>query len=88
MEEWYSSVRKLKDDSEKPYKTEEFCHHMFHSLKGLKIKDKGKFKQRMGPEFESWVLYLENMFPEPLVSSILNDDDFWKMSLRVIRGII
>ena len=83
MEDWYSAVRKLRDVSAEPYKTEQFCQHVFQSLRRLKIKDKGKFNQRMGPEFSSWSGGLE---PQSLAISILNEDDFWQLTLKVARA--
>lgn len=87
MDEWLSVVRGLKDDSEIPYKTEEIAIQMYHDLKRLKIRDKGKFRQRMGPEFESWSMNLGDTFPEAAVKEILSDDEFWQATLKITIGI-
>lgn len=87
MDEWKSAVRKLKDDSEIPYKTEEIAEKIYHDLKRYKIRDKGKFKQRMGPEFENWVLSLSDRFSEVAVKEIVSDDDFWTATLKVTLRI-
>lgn len=87
MEEWYSAVRTLKDESQIPYKTEEIAEKIYHDLKRLKIKDKGKFRQRMGPEFENWVFSLSERFPEPAVKEIVSDDDFWTATLKITLGV-
>jgi hypothetical protein len=87
MDAWYSVVRKLKDDSEIPYKTEEIAEKIYHDLKRFKIREKGKFKQRMGPEFENWVLSLSERFSEESVKEIISDDDFWTTTLKVTLGI-
>jgi hypothetical protein len=84
MEEWYSKVRQLKDESVDDYKTEEICHRVFQDLKRLKIKDKGKFKQRMGPEFGAWTMSLHDMYRVESVAAIVNDDDFWNLTLRAV----
>ena len=84
MEEWYSAVRRLKDESENGYRTEEFCHRIFQDLKRMKLssKEKGKFIQRMGPQFTQWTSSLEADYAESLVTAILNDDTFWDLTLK------
>lgn len=87
MDEWNKMVRILKDESVAPNKTAEFAERIFQDLIRMRIRDKGKFKQRMGPEFENWVLELEEDYPSFLVTTILNDDDFWKLTLKLARGL-
>lgn len=87
MEEWKSVVRTLKDESQIPYKTEEITEAIYHDLKRLKIKDKGKFRQRMGPEFDNWVFSLSERFSEPAVKEIVSDDDFWTATLKITLGV-
>jgi hypothetical protein len=89
MEEWYKKVRLFKDESEAPYVTEKVCHKMFYDLKRSKIREKGKFKNRMGPEFESWVESLNQRFDQypQLINSILSDDDFWNATLKLTLNI-
>lgn len=87
MEEWLSVVRGLKDDSEIPYKTEEITIKIYHDLKRYRIRDKGKFRQRMGPEFENWVMQLSDDFPEAAVKEIVSDDEFWQATLKITIGI-
>ena len=76
----------LKDGSTRPNKTAEICDRIYQDLHRMKIKDKGKFKQRMGPEFENWILRLEEDYDSYLVGFIVNDDDFWLLTLKVARG--
>jgi hypothetical protein len=87
MDEWKSTVRTLKDESQIPYKTEEIAEKIYHDLKRFKIKDKGKFRQRMGPEFENWVISLTERFSEVAVKEIISDDDFWTATLKLTLGI-
>lgn len=87
MEEWKSVVRSLKDDSEIPYKTEELAIRIRQDLKKFKIKDKGKFRQRMGPEFENWILSLSENFSQEVVKEIISDDDFWTATLKITIGV-
>jgi hypothetical protein len=86
MEEWYSGVRKWMDQFEERQEVKSFCDRIFQDLHFMKIKDKGKFKQRMGPEFELWAKGLEEDYPPELVVEILNDDPFWLLTLKVARG--
>jgi hypothetical protein len=87
MEEWENTVRNLKDQSQIRYKTEEVAVKIYQDLKRFKIRDKGKFKQRMGPEFESWVFSLSNRFSDEVVKEIISDDDFWTATLKITIGI-
>ena len=87
MQAWYSKVRQMKDESESAYTTELAVKKMFYDLKRLRIKDKGKFKQRMGPDFESWIASLNERFPSSTVSAIISDDEFWELTLKLTLGI-
>jgi hypothetical protein len=87
MDEWLSVVRELKDVSEIPYKTEEIAIHIYHDMKRLRIRDKGKFRQRMGPEFENWAMQTGEQFSESAVKEILSDDDFWQATLKITIGV-
>lgn len=82
MEEWYRIVRNFKDDSETPHLTQLFMYRVFQDLHGKKIKEKVKFKNRMGPEFEQWAAGLEQEYPKELMVEILNDDTFWEATLK------
>jgi len=84
MKDWYSKVRKLKDESADGHKTEQVCHRVFHDIKRMKIKDKGKFKQRMGPEFGAWTMSLHDMYPAETVAAIVNDDEFWSLTMETV----
>jgi hypothetical protein len=55
-------------------------------LKRIKIKDKKKFAQRLGPDFENWREYLEAEFPKELVKDVLFDDEFWTLTLKVTKA--
>lgn len=81
MDAWYSKVRNLKDESERPYITQSFCNRVFQDLKRSKVREKNKFKQRTGSEFESWTMKLEEEFPQPVVREVLADDEFWELTL-------
>ncbi len=83
MEAWYSKVRRLKDESEDKGMTESFCHRVFLDLKRSRIREKNKFRERTGTEFESWTLALEDEFPREVVREILGDDEFWDMLIKL-----
>ena len=87
MEEWNKMVRILKDESMEPNKTAQLADRIFQDLKRMKIKDKKKFVQRLGPEFENWALKLEDDYPSYIVTNILNDDDFWTLTLKISRHL-
>ena len=87
MEKWYTIVRKLQDESEDKYVTRKFAERVFHELHNARIREKQKFKNRMGPEFEHWTASLVQDFGNDMVSEILNDDDFWVETLLVTQGI-
>jgi hypothetical protein len=87
MERWYELVGNLRDDSEDSYKTQQFTYQVFRELKTAKIKEKGKFKNRMGPEFERWAEKLAEEYPKALVLEILQDDEFWVETLKLTQNI-
>lgn len=86
-QKWYDMVGNFKDDSEDPYMTQQFVFELFRDLKQAKIKEKGKFKNRMGPEFEKWTKHLEESYPKQMIVEILNDDDFWLETLKLTQKI-
>lgn len=87
MEEWYTKVRDMKNESENTYMTKRFTDKIFHDLSRLRIRDKGKFKNRMGPEFENWVAGLAIEYNGDFINTILGDDDFWNLTLKLTLGI-
>lgn len=89
MEQWYTLVRSLKnyEDSETSYKIERLAHKMFHDLGRVRIRDKGKFKNRMGPEFENWVASLARDYDSDLINELIGDDEFWETTLKLTLGV-
>jgi hypothetical protein len=87
MDKWYEIVGNLKDESEDSYKTQQFVYQVFRELSNAKIKDKGKFKNRMGPEFEQWSARLIDIYSNELVVEILSDDEFWLETLFITQRI-
>ena len=86
MDEWYKAVRILREESDDGALVKEFCNDIFYQLKHLKVKDKKKFLQRIGPDFEAWSMTLEEKYPPEMVREILNDDEFWKLTISVTRS--
>ena len=88
MEEWYSMVRKLQDESETPRLVEQTAKNILTSLTFKKIKDRVKFKNRMGPEFEKFMEdvgsspIIDKQTPE-IVKDLLWDDDFLALSMKL-----
>lgn len=87
MEEWYKKIRDMKTESEIPYNTERLTNKIFHDLSRIRIRDKGKFKNRMGPEFENWVANLSTQFDADLLNVVIGDDDFWNLTLKLTLGV-
>jgi len=89
MEEWYSIVRDYKDSSERPYLVQTFTNRIrldvFLAIQRLPKERRNKFKQRLGPDFDQWVLELTEEYGAELVKDILNDDDFWEKTLVVSK---
>ena len=83
LEKWYSIVRNLKDESEFPYNTEKFTHTVLHDLKRMRIRDKDKFKQRIGVEFTNWTNTFNNEYSSEFISAILGDDEFWNATIKL-----
>jgi hypothetical protein len=84
MHEWYSACREFCANYENPRETRNAILEIFRELSRTKIKDKGKFKNRDGPEYRKFVDSLKSK-PE-LVQDILQDDEFFKMTLEKTRN--
>ena len=87
MDKWYEIVGNMRDESEDSYMTQQFTYQVYRELRSAKIKNKGKFKNRMGPEFEQWSNKLAMEYPSELVTEILSDDDFWLETMLVTQGV-
>jgi hypothetical protein len=87
MEKWYRLVQTLQDESENKDRTKKFCEHVFHDLLNARIREKQKFKNRMGPEFEQWSTHLATLFPRDMVTEIVSDDEFWEETLRITQSV-
>ena len=93
MDKWYEIVRNIEDESVEDYgdtyryQTKLLVTQIFQELKTARIKEKGKFKQRMGPEFEQWDLRLKSQYPEDMVIDVINNDEFWLETLKLTQRI-
>ena len=93
MDKWYEIVRNIEDESVEDYgdtyryQTKLLVTQIFQELKTARIKEKGKFKQRMGPEFEQWDLHLKSQYPEDMVIDVVNNDEFWLETLKLTQRI-
>jgi hypothetical protein len=87
MDGWYEIVRKLEDESSNRYRTQQTAQDIFRQLSRSRIKDKGKFKNRMGPEFEPWAAGMVERHGEELITELLNDDQFWNATLALTIGV-
>jgi hypothetical protein len=87
MEPWYTKVRDMKNESDNTYMVKRITDKVFYDLKHLRIRDKGKFKNRMGPEFENWVEGLSTQYSNEVLNAILGDDEFWNLTLKITLGL-
>jgi len=89
MEEWYSIVRDYKDSSEFPYAIHTFTNRvrldLFQFMRNLPKERRNKFKQRLGPEFDQWVMDLTDDYDADIVKDILNDDEFWEKTIAISK---
>lgn len=89
MEQWYAKVRNFKDESESSYLTQAFARTVFMDvaryLRYMSKDRKLKFKQRLGPEFEQWVSDLSDLYPEVMVKEMIEDDEFWKLTIELAQ---
>ena len=81
MEEWNILVRKLQSEHEKQKEFENMAKTIFNTLCKKKIKDLRKFEQRVGTEYETFVNDIP--YPEESVRDLLNNDDFFELSLKL-----
>lgn len=74
MEKWNSLVRK---ENLNPRTAEA----VFRTLSRMRIKDKGKFMQRMGPEFEAFADKVAEEYPD--VQDVLRHDEFFTLTMEL-----
>jgi hypothetical protein len=88
MEAWYSAVRKLKDESDDPKLTRDCCFRIYHDLvfikQNRKLKEKQKFRERKGVEFDSWTTELSEGYSSEMISEVISNNEFWNESLKVV----
>jgi len=83
MEEWNTLVRTMEDDYENPKQFQELAKFIFRWLTTHKIKDRRKFEQRLGADYEQ--LIEDAPYPDELVKNVLEQDDFFELSLSLTR---
>jgi hypothetical protein len=81
MDTWIEVVRDLKDSDVDAFETERICRDILRYVRTKRIRDLGKFKQRLGPEYETFLASLSLYTPER-VQRIVSDDDFWSETLQ------
>ena len=84
MEEWYTEVRRLKDESEDRILTKNICDSIYQYFTRTKIKEKTKFKERMGIEFEKFTSKLADKYSETYFNQIIRDDEFWDVTVKTM----
>lgn len=81
MEKWNNLVRTLGDEQENRKLFTDCATTIFRKLSTRKIKDMRKFKQRIGADYEQFVEDLK--FPETIVHDLLNNDEFFELTLEI-----
>lgn len=76
MDQWNSLVRR---EGIPPRVAE----GVFRTLSRMRIKDKGKFMQRMGPEFEAFTEKLGEEYTEADVQTVLRNDEFFTLTMQL-----
>ena len=76
MEQWNSLVRR---ENLNP----RLAESVFRILSRMRIKDKGKFMQRMGPEFEAFADKLGEDYPESDVQDVLRNDESFALTMQI-----
>ena len=76
MEQWNSLVRR---ENLNP----RLAESVFRILSRMRIKDKGKFMQRMGPEFEAFTDKLREEYPETDVQDVVRNDEFFTLTMQL-----
>jgi hypothetical protein len=76
MEQWNSLVRKL-------IASPRLAEAVFRILSRMRIKEKGKFMQRMGPEYDYLVSELSEQFDPSDVQYILRNDEFFTLTVEL-----
>jgi len=83
LEAWTTVVRDLKDASPDAYEVEVICRDILRYVRTKRIRDVGKFMQRLGPEYEAFIssLYIHD---EERLQQIVSDDEFWTATLAFL----
>lgn len=76
MEQWNSLVRNL-DTSPR------LAEAVFRILSRMRIKEKAKFMQRMGVEYDYLVSELSDKFSPSDVQDILRNDEFFTLTVEL-----
>jgi len=81
MEEWKVLLYKHMDESDEPKEVDKIAQKMFQYLATTKLKEPKKFVQRMGPEYEKMIEYLDS----DLAQELLRDDYFFELTIKLTR---
>jgi hypothetical protein len=82
-DKWVEVVRDMKDAAAEPYEIEVVCRDILRYMRTTRIRDVGRFKQRIGLEYEAFIKSLP--YEEERVQPIVTDDEFWDATIDMIR---
>jgi hypothetical protein len=87
-DEWVETVRDLKDaekaNGTEPYDVECTCRDILRYVRRVRIREVGRFQQRTGLEYDSFLKSL-SAHNEELVLRIVADDEFWEATVGMVR---
>jgi hypothetical protein len=88
QEEWASIVRDLKQSESvfghEAYVTERIAHEILRFVRYTRIRQYNLFTQKRGEDFDKMIETLETMgFDIGSVRRVLENDEFWKMTLEL-----
>lgn len=82
-DKWVEVVRDMKDAEEEPYEIEVVCRDILRYVRTARIRDVGRFKQRIGAEYEAFIKSLP--YEEERIRRVVDDADFWDATVDMIR---
>lgn len=85
MDKWTEILRDMLEDEEPriQYEIRSITMRIYNDLLTMRIREKLKFREQTGTEFQKWSENLELEFDADIVEEILSDDEFWKTTLKL-----
>jgi len=81
MEDWKTMLYKHMDESDEPKQIDKLAQKLFQYLTTTKIKDPKKFAERIGPDYEKMIIYMDS----ELAQDLLRDDEFFELTIKLTK---